>query len=563
MLGCAREFPVIERALRAGGRLGVAALLLLLGNESLQNAIAEGDTRTLSFHHIHTGEDVTVTFKRNGRYDDAALKKLDWLMRDWRRDESIKMDPHLFDLLWEAYRAVEAKEPIRIISGYRSPQTNAMLRARSSGVAQFSQHTHGQAMDFFIPGVPLEELRNIGLRMQRGGVGFYPASGSPFVHLDTGSVRHWPRMTHDQLVKLFPDGRTVHTSSDGQPLAGYALALADIERRGGSASPAALAAARIDGVNGNEDVTASVAAKRSGGKRNVFAKMFGFGKDEDEDADAAVAPPPSPRTPAVTARAAVPPPVPIRTVKVEPAPAPAAIAVPLPHARPAPVAIAAAPLPAPLPPPRPVAVASVKSEDVIAMRGYWNGAVEAGPALPPPVMRPARFETASADPLTTASVGSQSAERTAASMAFAYATPASGAAKRASPMGSSLPRMPAMPLVEPVRADTTIVVKQAIAPLSAPAEIRAAAANGTRFDDPWMRATMITPSAHSFLTATRLGAHDMRPLRDFMHKPPSSVVMTFSADPHYGMVAERFSGRAVVFLATATFGNRTAALAPR
>ena len=120
------------------------------------------------------------------------------------------MDPHLFDLLWETYREVGASEPIQVICGYRSPGTNAMLRARSNGVAQFSQHINGNAIDFYIPGVPLATVRAEGLRLQRGGVGFYPTSGSPFVHLDTGTIRHWPRIAREELVKIFPDGRTVH-----------------------------------------------------------------------------------------------------------------------------------------------------------------------------------------------------------------------------------------------------------------------------------------------------------------------------------------------------------------
>ncbi len=114
--------------LRAGARigipLGIAGMLLIGANEALQTASAEGDTRTLSFHHIHTDENITVTFKRNGRYDDAALKKLDWFMRDWRKEESVRMDPHLFDLLWEAYREVGGKKPIEVICGYRAPGTN-------------------------------------------------------------------------------------------------------------------------------------------------------------------------------------------------------------------------------------------------------------------------------------------------------------------------------------------------------------------------------------------------------------------------------------------------------
>src|SRR6185312_16757813 len=108
-----------------------------------------------------------------------------------------------------------------------------------------------------------ENIRAAGLRLQRGGVGFYPTSGSPFVHLDTGSIRHWPRMTHDQLAKVFPDGRTVHQSSSG-PMKGYELARADIERRG------------------NGDDAASV-----GKKPSLFAALFRGGKSNDEDDEGA------------------------------------------------------------------------------------------------------------------------------------------------------------------------------------------------------------------------------------------------------------------------------------
>ena len=211
-------------------------MLLLAGAGSVHDAAALNETRTLSFHHTHSNEDLTVTFKRDGRYDEEALKQLNHYLRDWRSQDQTTMDRHLFDILWEVYRDVDGKKPIQIISAYRSPATNAMLRRRSSGVARFSQHMLGHAMDFFIPDVPLEQIRFAGLRLQRGGVGFYPTSGSPFVHLDTGSIRHWPRMTHDQLVKVFPDGRTVHVPSDGTPLKGYELARADIEKRDGDDS---------------------------------------------------------------------------------------------------------------------------------------------------------------------------------------------------------------------------------------------------------------------------------------------------------------------------------------
>ena len=176
-VAAARKKAVGLRLARVGLRLGLAAAFMLGAADALQNAVAEGDTRTLTFHHLHTGEDITITYKRDGRYDEAALKKLDWFMRDWRKQQSTHMDPHLFDLLWAVYRELGATQPIQVVCGYRSPGTNAMLRARSSGVAQFSQHTLGHAMDFFIPGVPLASLRAVGLQLQRGGVGFYPSSG--------------------------------------------------------------------------------------------------------------------------------------------------------------------------------------------------------------------------------------------------------------------------------------------------------------------------------------------------------------------------------------------------
>ncbi|MBX9638965.1 MAG: DUF882 domain-containing protein, partial [Mycobacteriaceae bacterium] len=211
-------------------------MLTVAATEGLQNAVANGDTRSLTIHHTHTGENINVVFKRDGRYDEAGLAKLNRFLRDWRNHEETRMDPRLFDIVWEVYQDVDGKQPIQIISAYRSPQTNSMLRRRSRGVAKHSQHMLGKAMDFNIPGVSLEKVRNAGLRLQRGGVGFYPSSGSPFVHLDVGSVRHWPRLSPEALARVFPDGRTVHLPTTGQPLSGYALAFADVSRRGSAPS---------------------------------------------------------------------------------------------------------------------------------------------------------------------------------------------------------------------------------------------------------------------------------------------------------------------------------------
>jgi len=102
---------------QAGYCCSIAALLVFFGCEGLQNATAEGETRTISFHHIHTNEDLTITYKVNGRYDEDALAKINNELRDWRESEPIKMDPYLLDLLWEVNREVNGKEPIQIVCG--------------------------------------------------------------------------------------------------------------------------------------------------------------------------------------------------------------------------------------------------------------------------------------------------------------------------------------------------------------------------------------------------------------------------------------------------------------
>ncbi|HTV70687.1 MAG TPA: DUF882 domain-containing protein, partial [Rhizobiaceae bacterium] len=139
--------------------------MLSVGLLAASQATASAETRTLKLYYTHTGERAEITFKRNGRYDAAGLKKLNQFLRDWRRNEPTKMDPRLFDVVWEAYRASGARDYIHVVSAYRSPATNSLLRSRSSGVAEKSQHMLGKAMDFFIPGVPLKTLRDSGLRI--------------------------------------------------------------------------------------------------------------------------------------------------------------------------------------------------------------------------------------------------------------------------------------------------------------------------------------------------------------------------------------------------------------
>jgi len=482
---------------RACLRLGLAATALLLGCQSLQDAVADGDTRTITMHHLHTKESITVTFKRYGRYDEAALKQLNWFLRDWRHDKETRMDPRLIDLMWEVYREVGGSQPIEIICGYRDESTNSMLRRRSSGVAQNSLHMSGKAMDFAIPGVALDKLRAAGLRLQRGGVGFYPSSGSPFVHMDIGGVRHWPRMTRDQLARVFPDGRTVHVPTDGRPLSGYALALADIERGGGSPGSVSATAARDAGI----DIAAALAPGRS-----FLARIFGSKEDEAEDAKAHAAPEPvrmaaAPRTPAA----------PVPLPKVRPADASMLLAVAIPTARSiadetktaqAQSLLKMATIANTAPTPR----------EIISARGYWGG-------VPDPT------------PLGAAASGDQR---------LAYAPQPEPHATLAQAMRRSV-------VMRSADAATSIAVKAGGEPATVP----------VRTLDPWLNAITITPSVWTHLSSTQYGAHDFRSLRPLLDKPGATVAMGFSADPNSGMSAERFSGRAVVFVGTIAFAAVT------
>src|SRR5271170_5209291 len=219
----------------AAAQLAVAAAFTAawLVPNSTESAVANGDTRTVILSDQHTNESGSFTFMVNGVYDQAVLDKLNWFCRDWRLNEPTKMDPHLFDIIWEVYRESGSTQPIDVLSAYRSPQTNAMLRRRSRQVAEHSQHMEGKAIDAHFIDVGTARIRDIAMRMEDGGVGFYPTGITPWVHIDSGSVRYWPRMTRDALTRLFPDGKTVFIPADGQPMPGYEQARAEIEARGG------------------------------------------------------------------------------------------------------------------------------------------------------------------------------------------------------------------------------------------------------------------------------------------------------------------------------------------
>jgi uncharacterized protein YcbK (DUF882 family) len=144
--------------------------------------------RTLALHNLHTGETLDSAYWVDGRYLPDGMRRFEWLLRDHRTDEVHPIDPGLLDLLAELRGRLHAPR-FEVISGYRSPATNAMLASLSDGVAQNSFHLQGKAIDIRVPGRPLRQLKAAATALRGGGVGYYPHSD--FVHIDTGPLRHW------------------------------------------------------------------------------------------------------------------------------------------------------------------------------------------------------------------------------------------------------------------------------------------------------------------------------------------------------------------------------------
>jgi uncharacterized protein YcbK (DUF882 family) len=172
----------LKRAATVGG--GFA----LLGSR-LATAGSAANNRELSFIHTHTGEKLIAPYFAAGQYQDDCLLEVNHLLRDFRTGDVHPIDPALLDILFELRGAIHCDAPFQVISGYRSPATNAALRRISEGVAQHSLHLEGRAIDVRLAGRPTEELARLARRLGRGGVGFYPASD--FVHVDTGRTRFW------------------------------------------------------------------------------------------------------------------------------------------------------------------------------------------------------------------------------------------------------------------------------------------------------------------------------------------------------------------------------------
>ena len=173
------------------GAVAAAAALSPLGAQA-SPAPRKAPVRSLSFFNTHTGERLKTTYCCDGKYEPQALRAINHILRDWRVDQVKPIDPQLLDLLHELSGTLEVDTPFHIISGYRSPDTNATLRTKGgahTGVASQSLHMVGKAIDIRVPGVKLDHLRGAARSLKLGGVGYYPSSN--FVHVDTGRVRFW------------------------------------------------------------------------------------------------------------------------------------------------------------------------------------------------------------------------------------------------------------------------------------------------------------------------------------------------------------------------------------
>jgi uncharacterized protein YcbK (DUF882 family) len=192
MLGCG----VLGVTMNSPGGMGRRRFLGIAGAATLTGLAFPAEAarrlvrpRQLSFHNLHTGERLNTVYWADGRYLPDAMRHIDWLLRDFRTDQSRPIDPQLLDLLSDLHGRLQTHEPFHVISGYRSPQTNAMLASLGDGVAQNSLHLEGQAIDIRVPGRRLRSVRAAALALRRGGVGYYPHSD--FVHIDTGRIRYW------------------------------------------------------------------------------------------------------------------------------------------------------------------------------------------------------------------------------------------------------------------------------------------------------------------------------------------------------------------------------------
>jgi uncharacterized protein YcbK (DUF882 family) len=182
--------PPQQPSLSRRGFIGLTgAALAGLALDPVKAFASSSQPRSLTFLHTHTHEALELVFADGPQYRPAALATVNQFLRDFRTEQVHPIDPSLLDLLHALAKSTGTTAPFHVISGYRSPETNAMLHAHSEGVAVHSLHMDGKAIDIRLPDIALPRLHSAALDLRRGGVGFYPASD--FVHVDTGRVRVW------------------------------------------------------------------------------------------------------------------------------------------------------------------------------------------------------------------------------------------------------------------------------------------------------------------------------------------------------------------------------------
>lgn len=168
--------------------LGGVAMFSMLPSKAQASRSTKG-VRSLGFYNRHTGERGQGSYWVDGDYQSQILTDFSQILRDHRQNEAAPMDKRLFDFAYQLRESLSFKDDLHVISGYRSPKTNAMLAKKSNGVAKKSYHMKGMALDLALPGVKLAHIREAAIELKLGGVGYYPNSG--FVHIDTGPIRHW------------------------------------------------------------------------------------------------------------------------------------------------------------------------------------------------------------------------------------------------------------------------------------------------------------------------------------------------------------------------------------
>lgn len=274
---------------KAGGVSGVVvpafrarAMVALLGLAMTGMAAsgASAESRTISMYHVHTKERITVTYWKDGRFIPSALRKLNWFLRDWRKNKAVRIDPRTIDLIWKLHADLGSKEVIHIISGHRSASTNAMLRRIGRRVARRSRHITGQAIDFRFPDVPSYKVRYLALAYGVGGVGYYGRNG--FIHVDTGKVRHWPRMSQRKLASVIRQyrryiGRGWKRRSGGTLLASVSRSSKRTNFNRNSASASTRPAVLLASASATRNVAKNTAKKARAAAAKATAPASGKG----------------------------------------------------------------------------------------------------------------------------------------------------------------------------------------------------------------------------------------------------------------------------------------------